>query len=447
MYLRGLLLFGRRVIEGLPRGDGQQPCRTHIHQGAAPGRTWTMTSPATFAVGSLSGASTHVSWQDRKRGTLMIKRSTFALVTAVAIAGTMLIGGQAATAAASVTIPATAYEDPFAYDIGTNTPEHDPNKTITVYHYDTTPQHRLDLQIRSGINWKTVARKATSNSGQTQLAYKFPKEGHAYFRAVLIDGSRTISTTDDEKVRWKRADTEAWMTTSRDAPFEEAEGRVAANDQAKTRIYVNTSISTRTGSLQKAKGSKWVNIQKLTWKKSKSGRTITVKSPKTKANATIRYRVVVNPTTYEKGWTSKSGAIKHENPRTYTGYRKQAYDAMKKYCPNQIITVKKGGNISTAHPGSNRIEMAPRLTGATLKGVALHECAHIITFRVMGDDYYEVGQRLNKIYKSKIGIEMVADCMAFRMGADKRAPVYWYTTNCKGARDTAAKRILAGKKP
>ena len=56
-------------------------------------------------------------------------------------------------------------------------------------------------------------------------------------------------------------------------------------------------------------------------------------------------------------------------------------------------------------------------------------------------------RRLNKIFKSSNGVEMVADCMAYRMGADRNAAVDWYTQDCKGARGTAAKNILAGTKP
>jgi len=378
----------------------------------------------------------------------MLIRALTAFVSAAAIAGAMLVGGQAAVAAAPVAVPATMdYGDPFAYDLWSNTPDYDPKKTFTVYHTLAT-RHRLALQVKSGSSWKTVATKTPSGSGETKLTYKLPKESSASLRAVMSEGSRTVSTTDTVKVRWKRESTQAMpQYFNHPKPFSRAEGRVAANDQAQYGIYVATDISARTGSLQMQKGSKWANVQKLTWKKTKYGQTLLiVKSPKTKSNTTRKYRVVVNPTAYEKGWTSKTGTLKHENPRTYTGYRKQAYDAMKKYCPNQIITVKKGGWESTAHGGSNRIEMAPGMSGATLKGVALHECAHIITFRVSGDDFSGVEKRLNKIYKSKIGVEMVADCMAFRMGADKRASVHWYTTDCKGGRGTAAKKILAGKK-
>ena len=156
----------------------------------------------------------------------------------------------------------------------------------------------------------------------------------------------------------------------------------------------------------------------------------TAKTPTTKSQRHAEISNCCERLGLQKGWVSKIGTVRHENPRSYTGYRKLSYDYMKKYCPNQVITVKKGGSASTAHSGSLRIEMAPG-QGSQHKAIALHECAHIITFRLYGSGLEAMDRRLNKIFKSSNGVEMVADCMAYRMGADRSA-VNWYTQDCKG---------------
>jgi len=381
----------------------------------------------------------------------MPARLLVALASAAAAVGLMVFAGQPAAAAGSVTIQAApASEAPVLYGSSLDSYPWEPAKKFTVLHDPGSSGYRIALQLKSESNWKTVDSKAPGTHGTTRLGYKLAKEGTVQVRIAAIEGSRTLAASPAQKVTWKRERSVVDHRYSNyTRPFAEAEGKVAAGDQARHGVYVWTGRSARTGALQMHKNGQWVTVQKLAWKKKNSGTPplATAKTPTTKSNVTRKYRIVVNASAYEKGWTSKTGTVRHENPRSYTGYRKLSYDYMKKYCPNQIITVKKGGSASTAHSGSLRIEMAPGYQGSQHKAVALHECAHIITFRLYGHGLEAMDRRLNKIFKSSNGVEMVADCMAYRMGADRNAAVDWYTQDCRGARGTAAKNILAGTKP
>ncbi|UNK46190.1 hypothetical protein [Arthrobacter sulfonylureivorans] len=381
----------------------------------------------------------------------MFARLIVALASAAAAVGLMVFAGQPAAAAEPVTIPAApAYEAPVLYGSSLDSYRWEPSKKFTVWHDPWASTYRIALQLKSGTSWKTVGSKAPGKQGKTTLGYKMAKEGTVHMRIAATEGGRTLASSPAQKVTWKRDRSDIHHRYSNyTKPFAEAEGKVAAGDQARHGVYVWTGRSARIGALQMHKNGQWVTVQKLVWKKKSSGTPplAIAKTPKTQSNVTRKYRIVVNASAYEKGWTSKTGTVRHENPRSYTGYRKLSYDYMKKYCPNQIITVKKGGSASTAHSGSLRIEMAPGYQGSQHKAIALHECAHIITFRLYGNGLEAMDSRLNKIFKSSNGVEMVADCMAYRMGADPKAAVNWYTQDCKGSRGTAAKNILAGKKP
>jgi hypothetical protein len=379
----------------------------------------------------------------------MSARLLVALASAAAVVGLTLFAGQPAAAVETVTIPAAPASGK-VHGSSLNSYSWEPAKKFTVWHDPGSSGYRIALQVKRGSSWKTVDSKSPGKQGKTTLRYKMAKEGTVRVRIAATEGSRTLSASPAQKIVWKRDRSAVEHRYSNyTKPFAEAEGKVAAGDQARHGVYVWTGRSARTGSLQMHKNGQWVTVQKLAWKKKTSGTPplAIAKTPKTKSNVTRKYRIVVNASAYEKGWTSKTGTVRHENPRSYTGYRKLSYDYMRKYCPNQIITVKKGGSASTAHSGSLRIEMAPGYQGSQHKAIALHECAHIITFRLYGNNLEAMDNRLNKIFKATNGVEMVADCMAYRMGADPKAAVNWYTQDCKGSRGTAAKNILAGKKP
>ncbi|TJY69022.1 hypothetical protein E4J89_12550 [Arthrobacter sp. CAU 1506] len=380
----------------------------------------------------------------------MSTRLIVALASVAAAVGITVFGGQPA-AAVPVAIPAApAYAAPVIHGSSLDSYPWEPAKKVTVWHDPSSATFRIALQKKSGTGWKTVASKALGQRGKTTLGYKMAKEGTVQLRIAATEGGKTLSASPAQKVTWQRSRSVVNHRYSNyTKPFAEADGKVAAGDQARHGLYVWTGRSARTGALQMRKNGQWVTVQKLAWKKKSSGipPLVIAKTPKTKSNVSRKYRIVVNASAYEKGWTSKTGTVRHENPRSYTGYRKLSYDYMKKYCPNQIITVKKGGSESTAHSGSLRIEMAPGYQGSQHKAIALHECAHIITFRLYGNDLEAMDRRLNKIFKTNNGVEMVADCMAYRMGADRNAAVNWYTQDCKGARGTAARDILAGRKP
>lgn len=346
----------------------------------------------------------------------------------------------------------TSYETTVTYQkpkvsLYANTADYNPTKSFTMSSWEA-PGFSYQLQRWDGKTWRAVYTSGTANTtAEVKASYRIPSESIVKFRAALLRGGKVQAVSPTVSARYARqasdVSPEFW---NENRPFAAKEGRIASSEVATQVWKVNTRLSNRYGSLQELRNGKWVTVQNLTWKKSSSwsGQRATIKSTKTTATVKKTYRLVVNATAYEKGWVSMSSTISHENPRHYTGYKKTAYDYMKKYCPNQVITLKAPG-YSLAHDPSYRIEIAKSMPrGKSMQFVSLHECAHIISFKL----YQQPGaldKRMNQIYKARNGSEQLADCMAKAMGGDIRYG--GYTKNCSGYRGTAAKMVLQGKKP
>lgn len=307
---------------------------------------------------------------------------------------------------------------------------------------------RVLLQLRSGKKWATVSeRTLTGPASSTRTSYRFKREGTASFRAVLVRGSTTVAGTATRSATYRRVATEAWTNAPDNRLFTRIGGRIAAGERTADTVVVFGQFGRRTVSLQVLRGKKWTTIAR----RATAGPgyvTARFSTPSTSATVTRKYRYQVAGTTAERGVTSRVTTVRHMNPKDYRGAVRTAYTYMKRYCPRQVITLSSNPRQDTSYSTypTMQIELARTLTpGKTMQYIALHECAHIRTFKVYGDSIDAGEKRLDRIYGKGNGVEMLADCMAYRMGADKRYGGS-YTTRCTGARGTAAQKVLAGKK-
>src|SRR6185312_12503932 len=334
-----------------------------------------------------------------------------------------------------------------ALAISSASPRHQITKYFTVRGTARTGDG-IRLQLRSGTTWRTVSTRTLTRPGtSTRISYRFKREGTASFRAVLVRRGKAVATTASRAATYRRVATEAWTNAPDNRLFTRVGGRIAAGERTSDTVTVYGQFSRRTVSLQVLRGTKWTTIARRTTAAPGYG-TVRFTTPATTATVTRKYRYQVAGTTAERGITSKVTTVRHMNPKDYTGAVRTAYNYMKGYCPRQVITLAKDRRQDTSfatYPDL-QIELARTLTpGKTMQYIALHECAHIRTFKVYGDSIGSGEKRLDKIYGKGKGVEMLADCMAYRMGADKRFGGS-YTTRCTGSRGTAAARVLAGKK-
>lgn len=312
----------------------------------------------------------------------------------------------------------------------------------------------LALQRQDAGVWKTVwtsPQLAPYEPSAYFPAYTFKTEGAASFRALLIRGGKTIATSPTRTLTYKRQSTSVSMPISNFAqdmkPFGTAEGRVAAGTQWSQTYRLDNAVSDRAGRLQELRGSTWVTLQELAFKKS-NGYQATMKSPLTAGTVTRKYRVTIAASAQERAWTSSTSTIQHVDPAQYTGYTKASYDYMKRYCPKQVITLRGPGTSYARYP-SYQIQLATGIADKKgLQFISLHECAHIVSYKLYASDPDQLEKRMNAIFGSRSapGIEQLADCMASAMGADIRLSGYG-TKNCTGARADAARKVLAGQKP
>ena len=338
---------------------------------------------------------------------------------------------------------------PEKLDFSTLTLDYDATKVFD-FTGDVPDGSTVALQRLSGEDWVTVWESVPVPSGQKipPATYRFPAEDRASMRAVQLRDGKLKAITTPRSLAFTKLGSELRSATWGEM-FEAAEGRIAANTSVSHTYYLDRALSDRTGYFQEYKDGRWVTLNTLTFRKSAgypAAQGVTVSTPLTSATVTRKYRVTLPATARERGWTSRTATIQHMNPAHYDGYRKTAYNYMKAYCPNQVITLR-GGTISYAHPSSYRIEMSQGMSGKSLQYIALHECAHIRQFKLYGDDYDGLNQRMTALFGGgSHGIERAADCMAYAMGAD---PVYGgsYLRSCTAQQTAAAKKVLAGAKP
>jgi hypothetical protein len=312
----------------------------------------------------------------------------------------------------------------------------------------------VTLQRQDATGWKTVwtspVLSPNAPSSTFPAAYTFTAEGSASFRAQLISAGKIVATSPTRTLSYARQPTFVSMPVyNLDyglKPFGSAEGRVAAGTQVSHTYRLDNALSDRTGRLQELRADKWVTLQELAFKKA-SGFQATMKTPVTAGTIKRTYRVTIDASVQEKAWTSSTSTIEHVDPAKYTGYTKSSYDYMKRYCPNQVITLRGPGTSYARFP-SYQIQLATGITDQkALQFVSLHECAHIISYKLYASDTDQLRKRMNAIYGTwPEGTEQLADCMASAMGADISRSGYG-TKNCTGARADAARKVLAGQKP
>lgn len=312
---------------------------------------------------------------------------------------------------------------------------------------------KIKLQRKSSTgSWRTVwtSKAQLASSVTVQHSHRFGTESTGTFRATAFKGGRTVAKSREVKLSYKRQSNVVYTMSNvayGAGLFKTGLGRVAAGDRLSHDYQIWGARSSRKGVLQRIDGGRWVTVQTV-WFTPENGFKVTVKTPVVQINAKKAYRFKVVATDQEKSWTSKRVTIKHVNPRSYTGYKAAAYNYMRGYCPSQILNLV-GGPVSYTYFPSYLIEMSTQLgRGKSLQYVALHECAHIISYKLYADVFDSFTNRMNEIYgtSGSLGREHLADCMALAMGADPR----WsgnYTRDCSGYRGEAARHVLAGHRP
>lgn len=307
------------------------------------------------------------------------------------------------------------------------------------------------LQEYKGGKWVKLStvKKTKATNGTFTLSYSIPIKNGGSTSTYRIDHPATSTvkawTTNTQKVSYKLGTTD----------FYEADNTLWAGMNKRWPVNTTQSLSYiqaangegRTAYLQRynSKTKKWHNMSSVKLGKGYYARgTIKVPASKTQGNATYRMHIPKN--SYYAADTSKSFTVRYEDPRTYTGFRKSVYTHVKKYCPNVLIDPAKANSQwqGLAYFQQKRfLVVTSGMNAGRFKKVSLHECAHIIQGTVYSD-YNQLAKAADKVYGKGKGIEHMADCMAYRMGAN---PTYWsYTKNCSGARGTAAAKVLSGKK-
>lgn len=196
-----------------------------------------------------------------------------------------------------------------------------------------------------------------------------------------------------------------------------------------------------------SKKKKWVNVSKAKTSNEYWGYT-KVSAPAPKKSGKAKYRIYAPKTNSYSAVSSKSKTVTFHNPRAYKGYKKKAYNYMKKWCPNVIIEIKKhsGNTLGTAYFNKELIKINPGIRNDVLKYIAVHECAHLIQIKPYKGDYGKLMKESNKLFKEhgSMGLEKLADCMTHYMGAKKKHG--YYTQKCSAKQLKGAKRVLSGKK-
>lgn len=310
---------------------------------------------------------------------------------------------------------------------------------------------KLQRRTSSGA-WATVwaSKKQGASATTAQHNYRFGTESTGTFRAVLAKAGKTVAASPERVLSYARQGTAQPRTLSNvafgDGLFASAQGIVAAGAQASHIYWLPSVYGDRKAHLQEFRGGRWVNTQTVYFKQS-AGFQVTVKTTLRSGVVNRRYRFIVPATDHEKSWTSRTVTISHMNAAHSSPYKKAAYNYMKGYCPNPAIKLVSG-LWSYANFPSYRISLSTQLgTGAGMRYVALHECAHTISYKLYADNIDALSTRMNVIYgtSGSYGREQLADCMSYAMGAA------WYmghyTTNCSGYRGTAAQAVLAGRRP
>ena len=141
-------------------------------------------------------------------------------------------------------------------------------------------------------------------------------------------------------------------------------------------------------------------------------------------------------------------------------WSKKVQKNIAKHCPSIPVRVSKVKGEYYAESIPRRITLS-RIgnndpDAANIKAVALHECAHILQFKVYPSGFAKLTRYADRINPRRDGrgIEHLADCMSDKMGAKRTGTlsngnryIAGYQGKCTAAQKKAASALLAGKRP
>ncbi len=215
-------------------------------------------------------------------------------------------------------------------------------------------------------------------------------------------------------------------------------------------------------SLQRYSKGKWRTVTKTRAPRAVGARTVKLRVP-AKAGA-YKYRVVMSKSSANKRIVSKKVRVFQSDYAKHKRYIAQARAHMKRWCPSTPIfidtpNVRAGEwaagmawtrwsfKSSSKASWKQTIELRSGLTGASLKHIAIHECAHIVQARPIVKSittYEKTTARAAKVFRKGAAEpqEQQADCMAYAITRDKSQMVY--TKSCSGTRLKNAKSMWKG---
>lgn len=214
--------------------------------------------------------------------------------------------------------------------------------------------------------------------------------------------------------------------------------------------------------LQRLDGEEWINLHEHQFSEDEANkRTISVNIESPSEKGFVNYRIVSGKINHHPIFEF---TVQNHDPDDYSDYIKQAYDAMKNYCPNVFITegdyedMSKRKVMGLANSGANKIEIREKMDLETVQWVAGHECGHILQHRAYDKDRetYPISEKrsilwlndeLSPFYDKKFEndrgtgfSEKNANCIA-----DYIVSIKDFYNNCPGNQGQAVHNIIEGK--
>lgn len=232
-----------------------------------------------------------------------------------------------------------------------------------------------------------------------------------------------------------------------------------ASTNKKTYIKVRvTNAKKQRLSLQRYSKGKWRTVKSTRAPRAAGTSTVKIRVPQKAGRYT--YRVVMSKSSTNKRIVSKKVRVFQSDYAKHKGYISKARGYMKRWCPSTPIFidspgVSKGGPSDPvglarwewSYRGSKAqwkqtIELRSGLSNASLRHVAIHECAHVVQLRPLAKSYttYEKTQaRAERVFRKgdAPAIEQQADCMAYAITRDTSQ--MYYTKSCSSSRLKNAK--------
>lgn len=285
--------------------------------------------------------------------------------------------------------------------------------------HNSATKLKVATRTSSKAKWKTrttrtLKARACVSIPVSTLASK-PQRTHVRFQ-LTAQGRKTATVTRTIKV----------AATTPKITFTQRPTTLASTTKSALKGTV-TSPAGQSLHIQERIGGKWKTVARATLPKSGRAKFTYTLSPTSK---TRTFRVYLPATTWTRKVVTSAVTVKRPAPApAHSSYLARASSYMRPWCPGVPISldtkaVKTGNTVGMARTllswqgdwfsWKQSIELRSGLNEATLKHTALHECAHIVQFRLYteGLGAYEEFMDANERTFGRPTDERLADCMA-----------------------------------